>query len=58
MEERKREREIYGRGETKVSDSEGVKREKVKERERKWERNCFPRKILGKQPIKHKPYFY
>ena len=35
MEERKREREIYGRGETKVSDSEGVKREKVKERERK-----------------------
>ena len=26
-----------GRGETRVSDSEGVRREKVKEREKKWE---------------------
>ena len=26
-----------GRGETKVSDSEGVRREKVKRREKKWE---------------------
>ena len=26
-----------GRGETRVSDSEGVKREKVKGREKKWE---------------------
>ena len=33
--EREREREIYGRGETKVSDSEGVRREKVKGREKK-----------------------
>ena len=47
-----RERSI-GRGETRVSDSEGVKREKVKGREKKWEilpweredakKLCFPR---------------
>ena len=37
-EERERERErSMGRGETKVSDSEGVRREKVKRREKKWE---------------------
>ena len=30
-----RERDIYERGETKVSNNEGVKREKVKEREKK-----------------------
>ena len=36
MEKRKkREREIYGRGETKVSDNKGVRREKVKGREKK-----------------------
>ena len=33
--EREREREIYERGKTKVSNNEGVKREKVKEREKK-----------------------
>ena len=42
------EREIYGRGETKVSDCEGVRREKEKGREKKWksvpqERDCFPK---------------
>ena len=45
---REREREIYERGETKVSNNEGVKREKVKEREKKWERDCFPRKVFEK----------
>ena len=36
--ERERERErSMERGETKVSDSEGVRREKAKWRERKWE---------------------
>ena len=36
--ERERERErSMGRGETKVSDSEGVRREKKKGREKKWE---------------------
>ena len=33
-----------GRGETKVSDSEGVRREKVKEREKKWENLPWERK--------------
>ena len=33
--EREREREIYERGKTKVSNNEGVKRKKVKEREKK-----------------------
>ena len=47
-----------GRRETRVSDSEGVRREKVKGREKKWARDCFPRKFFGKQPIKNKPYFY
>ena len=42
-----------GRGETRVSDSEGVRREKVKGRDKKWEnlsweregakKLCFPR---------------
>ena len=55
--------EIYGRGETRVSDSEGVKKEKEKEREKEresvpWERDCFPKKFFGKQPIENKPYFY
>ena len=27
-------------------------------REKKWARDCFPRKFFGKQPIKNKPYFY
>ena len=78
-----------GRGETRVSDGEGVRREKVKGREKKWEnlpweregtkkimfptaidenniyrrcnaweRDCFPKKIFGKQLIENKPYFY
>ena len=46
-----REREIYGRGETRVSDSEGVKKEKEKGREKEWEsvpweRDCFPNFFL------------
>ena len=41
-----REREIYGREETKFSYSESVKREKAKKREKKWERDCFPKKYL------------
>ena len=51
-EERQRERSM-GRGETRVSDSEGVRREKAKGREKKWEnlpwkregakKLCFPR---------------
>ena len=80
-EKRDRERSI-GRGETRVSDSEGVRREKVRKltmRERRcqkimfptaidedniyrrcnaWERDCFPKKNFGKQPIENKPYFY
>ena len=61
---RELERERYTRRwETRVSDSEGVRREKVKGREKKWEslpwkRACFPKKIFGKQPIKNKSYFY
>ena len=48
--EREREREIYGRGETIINDSKGVRREKAKGREKKWEnlsweRDCFPKKI-------------
>ena len=59
---RERERSM-GRGETEVSDSEGVRREKVKRREKKWEslqweRDCFPKKIFRKQPIENKPYFF
>ena len=23
-----------------------------------WERDCFPKKNFGKQPIENKPYFY
>ena len=58
-----REREIYGRGETKVSDNKGVRREKVKGREKKqksslWERDCFPIFFFGKQLIENKSYFY
>ena len=49
--EREREREIYGRGETKVSDSEGVRREKVKE-------IVFQKKKIGKEPIENELYFY
>ena len=51
-EERQRKRSM-GRGETRVSDSEGMRREKVKGREKKWEnlpweiegakKLCFPR---------------
>ena len=51
-EERQRERSM-GKGENRVSDSEGVRREKAKEREKKWEnlpwekegakKLCFPR---------------
>ena len=62
--ERKREREREAR----VSDNKGVRSEKVKGREKKWEslpwenlpweRDCFPKKIFGKQPIKNKSYFY
>ena len=40
-----REREIYGRKESKFSDNEGVKREKVKEREKKLER-LFSKKFF------------
>ena len=50
-EERQRERSM-GRGETRVSDSEGVRREKAKGREKKWKslpqeredakKLCFP----------------
>ena len=52
-----------GKGENRVSDSEGVRREKAKEREKKWEnlpweRDCFPKIFFGKQPIENKPYFY
>ena len=32
-----------GRGETKISNSEGVRREKVKEREKKWEKLLWER---------------
>ena len=61
--EREREREIYGRRETRVSDSEDVRKEKEKGREKKWEsvpweRDCFPKKNFGKQPTENKPYFY
>ena len=56
-EERERERE------TRINYSEGVRREKAKGREKKWEslpweRDCFPEKIFGKQPIENKSYFY
>ena len=56
-----REREIYRRGETRVSDNEGVRKEKGREKE--WEsvpceRDCFPIFFFGKQPIENKPYFY
>ena len=52
-EEREREREIYGKGETKINDKEDVRREKVKGREKKWEslpweRACFPKKNIWK----------
>ena len=41
----------------------GLRREKVKGREKKrksllWERDCFPKKKFGKQPIENKLYFY
>ena len=58
-------REIYGREETRVSDSEGVRKEKEKGKEKEWEwesvlwdRDCFPKFFFGKQAIKNKPYFY
>ena len=55
--EREREREA------RVSDNKGVRSEKVKGREKKWEslpweRDCFPIFFFGKQPIENKSYFY
>ena len=44
-----REREIYGRGETKINYNEGVRREKVKGREKKWERAYREREIVFKK---------
>ena len=70
------------RGETRISDNEGVRRENLRKltmRERRRqkimfpmaidenniysrcnakERDCFPKKKFGKQPIENKPYFY
>ena len=53
MEKREKRERSMGRGDTTVSDSEGVSREKVKGREKKWEslpweregtkKLCFPR---------------
>ena len=37
MEKREKRERSMGKGETRVSDSEGVRREKVKGREKKWE---------------------
>ena len=37
MEKREKRERSMGRGDTRVSDSEGVRREKVKGREKKWE---------------------
>ena len=61
--EREREREIYGREETRVSNSEGVRKEKKNGREKEWESvlwewDCFSKNFFGKQPIENKPYFY
>ena len=62
--EKEREREIYRRGEIRVSDSEGMRKEKENGREKEWEsipweRDCCPKKKKkGKQPIENKPYFY
>ena len=42
-----------GRGETRVSDSEGVRREKAKEREKKWENLPWEREKAPKNYVSH-----
>ena len=42
-----------GRWETRVSDSEGMRREKVKEREKKWENLPWEREKVPKNYVSH-----
>ena len=48
MEKREKRERSMGRGEIRVSDSEGVRREKVKGREKKWEILPYKRKCAKK----------
>ena len=42
-----------GRGETRVSDSEGVRREKAKVREKRWENLPWEREKVPKNYVSH-----